>query len=284
MKLGVSGFLPEWQKIDRAAAERVRKTGFLGAQVFIQKPLLADINDVRRVKRTFNEADLEVCQANGWYESLVNPDEAIRAEGIRGLQALVRLGREMDAYTTYVRPGSVSPTGHWFAHPENHSLVTLNRLVDSLRQVCAVAEQEGMDMAIEGHVHSSLDNATVTRQVIDAVGSKRLKFNTDPVNYIGTVRDVHNNTHVLQDLFNQLGDVTVAAHAKDLRLLDEHVVHIVEVLLGTGVLDYATFLRGFQACCPNGYFLIEHLSDEKVPIAQKTLVKIAADLGVPLEY
>ena len=62
------------------------------------------------------------------------------------------------------------------------------------------------------------------------------------------------------------------------------VVHIQEVLLGTGTLDYNLFLRRFQACSPEGWMEIEHLPDEKVPLAREALVKKAQEAGVPLDF
>jgi sugar phosphate isomerase/epimerase len=283
MKLGVAGMLPQWRQIDRAAAERVRAAGFRGASVVIDRPLEADAASVLAVKRAFDEAGLEVAQANGWYECLVNPDDTLRADGVRGLQALCRWGRLLDAGTVYVRPGGLNPKGHWLAHPDNHTPETFERLIDSLGQVCAVAQDEGATLAIEGHVLSPLDAAQRVVELLDAVASPALKFNVDPVNFIGTVRDVHDTRRVLNELYDLLGVETVAAHAKDCRLGDALVVHIEEVVPGDGTLDMGLFLRRFAACCPGGYVLIEHLPDEKVPAARKAVCRAAEQAGLTWE-
>ena len=283
MKLGVAGMLPHWRQIDRAAAKRVRDAGFRGASVVIDRPLDADADAVLAVKRAFDEAGLEVAQANGWYECLVNPDDSLRAAGVRGLQALCHWGRLLDADTVYVRPGGLNPQGHWLAHPGNHTPETFERLIDSLRQVCVVARDEGVTLAIEGHVLSPLDSAQRVVELLDAVGSPVLKFNVDPVNFIGTVRDVHDTRRVLNELYDLLGAETVAAHAKDCRLGDALVVHIEEVVPGDGTLDMGLFLRRFAACCPGGYVLIEHLPDEKVPAARKAVCRAAEQAGLAWE-
>src|SRR5262245_39181593 len=158
MKLGVVGLLPPWEQIDAEAARRVRAAGYRGVSIFFQKPLEADQAAVQRLKRALDEADLEAAQANGWYEVLVHPDEPTRAEGIRGLQALTRIGRALDAKTVYVRPGSLSATGAWNPHPGNFEPRVFDRLVDSLKQVAQTAQAEGMTLALEGHVGSLLDS------------------------------------------------------------------------------------------------------------------------------
>ena len=284
MKIGVAGFLPsDWRKIDVTATRRVVAAGLSGGQVFVNKPLEADRMDVIRVKNAFDEAGLVVAQTNGWYECLINPDGATRAEGIRGLQALIRIGRQLETHFVYVRPVSINPNGHWWPPPANHLPKTFDRLVDSMRQVCATAEAEGVTLGVEGHVVSTLDTPQRVRDLLDAVGSARLKFNMDPVNFTGTVHDVHDTSRIINELYDVLGGNMVALHAKDCAILDEHVVHIVEVVPCTGTMNYDVLMRRWVECCPEGYFLIEHQPDDRVIIAREAIGRKAAQLGIPLE-
>ena len=284
MKLGVAGLLPEWQKIDMAAAQKVRAAGFQGASIFFQRPLEADPKEVSRLKQALDAAGLEAAQANGWYECLVNPDDDLRAAGVKGLQALVRLGRQLSTPTVYVRPGSLNPRGHWWPHPANHTPAVFDRLISSLKLVAAVAQAEGMLLAIEGHVLSPLDSALQVRHLLDAVASPALKFNLDAVNFIGTVHNVHNPTPFLAELLDLLGPDIAAAHIKDCALEDELVLHIKEVVVGTGVIDHAWLLGKLQALNPQMYCIIEHLPDELVPQARAGLLSAAAKINLTLEY
>lgn len=283
MKLGVAGLLPHWRQIDRPAAERVRAAGFRGASVVIDRPLEAERASVARVRSAFVEAGLEAAQANGWYEPLVSPDEARRAAGVAGLQALCRWGRLLDAATVYVRPGGLNPGGPWRPHPDNHAPATFDRLVASLRQVCPVAEAEGVRLAIEGHVLSPLDSAARVAELLTAVASPSLRFNVDPVNFIGTVRDAHDTRRVINELFDVLGSHTAAGHVKDCALGNALVVHIEEVTPGEGTLDLPLYLRRFAASCPGGYLLIEHLPDAAVPAARVAVCRAAERAGLAFE-
>jgi len=265
------------------AAQDVRQLGYRGLSFFFDAPLDADDATVTRLREVLRAADLDAAQANGKYEALVNPDDTLRALGVRALSALCRIGRQLDAHSIYVRPGGMNPNGHWYAHPDNHTPATFDRLIDSLRQVSAVAETEGVILGIEGHVLSALDTPERVVDLFDAVGSPALQFNLDPVNFIGTVRDVHDTTRVLNALFDQLGARTVATHAKDLALGNALVVHIEEVIPGQGTLDYALFLRRLEQSCPDGYVFIEHLPPESVPAARAFITAEAARLGLRLE-
>lgn len=280
MKLGVVGLLPPWEQIDAAAARRVRSAGYRGVSIFFQKPLEADAAAVRKLKAALDEADLEAAQANGWYEVLVNADEQLRAEGIRGLQALTRIGRALDAKTVYVRPGSLSAAGAWYPHPGNYAPEVFDRLVDSLRQAAQAAAAEGMMLALEGHVLSLLDTPQRMRDVIEAVGSPALRFNTDPVNFIGSVKDTYHPGRVLEELERVLGEYTVAAHLKDMTVQDRLVLHIEEVVIGEGSMDYGRLLPQLEQMNPEMYGIIEHLPDEKIPQARAGLMRAAEKAGV----
>lgn len=284
MKLGLVPYTPyEWRTMTAAEAQQVRQMGYRGLSIFFDAPLEADDAAVMRLRDVLRAADLEAAQANGKYEALVNPDDALRALGVRALSALCRIGRKLDALSVYVRPGGLNPNGHWYAHRDNHTQATFDRLVESLRLVSAVAESEGVTLAIEGHVLSALDTAERVADLLDAVGSPALRFNLDPVNFIGTVRDVHDTSRILNALFDQLGSRTVATHAKDCALRDALVVHIDEVIPGQGTLDYALYLRRFAQICPDGYVFIEHLPPESVPAARAFVTAEAARLGLHLE-
>lgn len=284
MKIGVAGYLPsDWRKIDVAATRRVVEAGFSGGQVFIDRPLEANPLDVARVKKAFDDGGLIVAQTNGWYESLINPDDVTRAEGVSGMQALIHIGRQLDTRFVYVRPGSINQRGHWWPHPDNHLQRTFDCLVTSMKQLSQTAQDEGVILGIEGHVVSTLNTAQRVRDLLDAVGSPALKHNLDPVNFVGTVEDVWDTTQVLNQLFDLLGHDLIAAHAKDCTILDEHVVHIVEVVPCNGTLNYEVLMRRWEESCPEGYFLIEHLSDERVDLARKAIGDKARQLGIRLE-
>jgi sugar phosphate isomerase/epimerase len=283
MKLGVVGLLPPWEQITMEDARRVRRAGFRGASIFFDRPLEADRGAVKALKAALDAGELEVAQVNGAYEVLVHPDESLRAEGIRGMAALCRIGSLLETASVYVRPGSLNPRGAWYPHRDNLSGQVFDRLVDSLKQVCRTAADEGVLVAIEGHVLSPLDCASRVLQVIEAVGSPMLKFNIDAVNFIGTVQDALEPQRVINELFDLLGPHIAAAHLKDCALRDELVIHIDEVVLGEGTLDHELALRRLEQAAPGVYGIIEHLPDEKIPAAREGLLRAVRRAGTALE-
>jgi hypothetical protein len=72
----------------------------------------------------------------------------------------------------------------------------------------------------------------------------------------------------------------VCGHAKDISYEDSIPLRLREVPIGQGIFDNVTFLKRFEACCPDGFVLIEHLLDDKIPAAKRALDDEAARAGV----
>lgn len=281
MRSGIVGLLPrDPRQITAPHARAVREAGFVGVSVWLPDPASLTDSELDRVRDTLADAGLRVAQTNCDYPALVHPDEAQREAALSTLRQAIRCARRLDAATQYVRPGSLNPAGNWTPHPRNTHPESLLRLVESLRRAARVAEDAGVVLALEGHVVSPLDGGERVRDVLLAVDSPAVRFNADPVNFIGGLAEAWDTTAFLNRFFDLLGRYTVAAHAKDVRVEDRLVMHISECPIGEGLLDQETFLRRFHADCPDGYVLIEHLPAEKIPAAKRALDAAAARAGL----
>ena len=282
MRWAAAGLIPaDPAAMTPEVARGIREMGFSGASWHLVGRDAWPVVAMREMARRLAEAGVMLAQLlPPAHPSLVAPDPAVRREGVEQMIALVAIARQIGAGNLYVRPGSVSPAHAWSTHADNHLPETRARLVESLRPLAKAAEAEGVTLAVEGHVVSPLDTPEETRAVIEAVGSPTLRFNVDPVNFIGTVTDAYRSTGLLTRLFEQLGRYVVSAHAKDVTVEDRHVVHLSEVVPGRGHFDHATFLRLFEAHCPDGFLIIEHLPREQVAEARAFLGGVAARLGL----
>jgi sugar phosphate isomerase/epimerase len=281
MRPAVVGFLPgDVKLIDDEVARKVKNEGFSGVSLFLQDPYSVSEEELVRIRTLLADHGLSVAQCNARYECLINPNEELRKQGVRTLGRACWAAKTLSAGTMYVRPGSISSAGHWMPHPENHHPRTVERLILSLREVAKIAEGEGVTLALEGHITSTLDTPEMVRGVIEAVGSPALRFNIDPVNFVGCLRDAYDTTSLINRLFDLLGRYTVAAHAKDVYVEDRHVLHLGETVIGDGLLDQETFLRRFEEVCPEGYVIIEHLPDELIPKAKRALDEAAKRAGL----
>lgn len=281
MRPGIVGLTPaDPLTIQSQDVALVREAGFTGISCFFQDPLAPASPDLERLRSVLADGGVCVAQCNGSYSVLVSPDDDERRKGITAVLRLCGITRLLGAQTLYVRPGSLNPAGPWTPHPGNTCPSTIDRLVDSLKRICVVAEAEGVQLAIEGHVVSPLDTPQRVHDVIHAVDSPALGFNADPVNLIGRLADAWDTTTFVEHLFDTLGDHTVAGHAKDIRVGNGLVLHLDEAAPGDGLLDHAAFLRLFEWASPDAFLLIEHLPDHMVPRAKTALDGAMAEAGL----
>ena len=282
MLLGVAGMPPgDWTGVNGSVVEQMRDLGFETFQLRVKDPANVNPRDVDRVRGTIQDGGLAVGQLVGGYGAgLVSPDDEERAAAIKFVKRTCNLCGRLGAANTYFRPGSLNPAGAWLPHLDNRSDGAFDRLVDSGREICRVAQNEGVRLAVEAAAVSPLYSAARTREFFDAVGSRSLGFNMDPVNYVAGLDDAYDSRAMMDRWFEQLGQVTVGAHAKDFRLNDGLLPHLQEVPIGQGALDQGHFLREMQKVCPDAHVLIEHLPDDQIPAAAEALRSSAAEAGI----
>ena len=219
MRSGVVGLLPrDYRLTDEQVARRIRSAGFTGVSVVVCSSVEPTHDELARLRNVLDGAGVRVAQLNARYESLVSADEECRRAGVRVLRESCRWAKWLAATNTYVRPGSLNPRGPWLPHPANTSPETVERLARSLREVAPAAEDEGVYLAVEGHVLSPLETPERVHEVIEAVGSPAVRFNADPVNFVGRLEDAYASAGLLNRMFDLLGKHVVCAHVKDLRV------------------------------------------------------------------
>lgn len=281
MRLATTGLLPgDLRTLEAAHVQGLRAAGFVGCCCRFADFAAPTEAELVRIRDIIAGEGVGIAQVNGQYEGLVNPDEARRRAGIATFRQAIQVCATLEGDNLYVRPGSINSGGHWWPHPENHAPATIDRLVDSLKQVTPVAEDAGVILTIEGHVLSPLDSAAKVREVIDRVGSPMLKFNVDPVNFVRGLADVYNPRPLLDELYETLGDVAWAVHAKDVDIEDRLVMHITEVVIGRGRMDVGYYLQRFEAVKPDGYVIIEHLPDDLIPEARDAVLTASQAAGI----
>ncbi|MBI2195119.1 MAG: sugar phosphate isomerase/epimerase [Planctomycetes bacterium] len=272
MRSAVAAFLPsDIREVTPELARKIRQAGFVGVTGAFGDPFTLRDSELDRARETLAEAGVRLAQYVPQYEAFVHPDESCRRRGIRTLLEVFRVAARLEASTVYLRPGSLNLKGQWTPHPQNRSQQTFERLVRSLKEVCPVAQSLSLCLAIEGHTVSPLPTPERVRSLLERVGSPALRFNVDPVNFVDSLESAYETRPLLNRLFDMLGPFTVAAHVKDVGVQDHLVLHIEERPPGHGHLDFQTFIRRFESCCPEGYFIVEHLNEEQIGPAKKFL-------------
>lgn len=285
MFLGAAGRIEgDWKAITLADLQQAASEKLSALNIVIDDPFEMDVGDVHRIREMFAYAAIQIGQTSGQYGSaLINPNNHQRLSGIENVKRMCEITRLLGAPNTYLRPGSINPAHPWFPHKENRSPRIFDRLVDSTKKICSTAESEGVRLAVEGGVVSPLYSATIVRDFFDAVGSKSLGFNQDPVNFVSSLEDIYDTQQFLNNLFDVLGKFTIGAHIKDIRIVDQLVVRFEETEIGTGMMDHVTFLKLMQKSCPNAHVLIEHIKPDRFENAVKKIEYYSRRAGITWE-
>ncbi len=286
MRLGVVGYAPG---DPRAVTEVVLRKGLeLGVtSVCYHGPgdILDDLttSDCNRANDLYDRLGLELAQFGiGYRECLFDPDEAVRDRVVRTIHRGLEVGSALRAHNVLIRTGSLNPSGSYDPSPENHEPGRLEVLIDTLSRVAKRAEEEGVTVVIETHVLTIMGSPEINRQVIDAVGSDRLRVVMDFVNHFQSLAQVYNSTDRMNHIFDVMGPISTVSHIKDISLEPGFVLHMNEEVPGAGDLDLVTAVRRWEALHPGGYMLVEHLPEEKIPTAVANVRRIAAEAGVEI--
>ncbi len=284
MKIGLLGLVhSDWTDVDYNKIRYAAELGFHGVGAHLSVPASTITDELaHHVKSVYDDQKMPFLQIWGPYPSIVTADESIRKAGVEGARDLVRLCAKIGVPESGVRPTSMNPRGDWWPHPDNYKPETEERLFKSLMEILETGEELGIDIVLETHVTTTLNTAERIRRMIERTGSKRLKINLDPCNFVGDLQIACNPAPMIHEIFDLLGEYIATVHLKDYYTEDRFTVHIAETVIGTGMMDFDTILKRVQQVKPDGYVVIEHLPINLIALAKTNLTAKIKALGIPL--
>ena len=284
MKIGLLGLVwSDWTDVDYNKIRFAVELGFHGVGAHLTVPASTITDELAaHVKSVYDAQNVPLLQLWGPYPCIISPDESIRSSGIEGARDLIKLAAKMGVKESGVRPTSLNPRGDWWPHPDNYKPETEDRLVKSLVEILQTAEDYDIDVVLETHTTTTLNTAQTIRRVIERTGSKRLKVNLDPCNFVADLQIACNPKPMINEIFDVLGEFIATIHVKDYYMEDRFTVHIAETVIGTGMMDFDTVLKRVHQVKPDGYVVIEHLPIGLIPLAKRNLTEKIKSLGLPL--
>ena len=82
----------------------------------------------------------------------------------------------------------------------------------------------------------------------------------------------------MRDIFTRLGPHIVSCHAKDITLHHRAALHLDEVMIGDGVMDYRAYLAEVDRL--DVPLMLEHLDGGEYAVARDRLFAIGRDSGI----
>jgi len=284
VKLGVAGGpVPRDPRVvDAALAADLAALGITTLTTHFQPtPEAVGGEPARRVRALLADHGITIVQATGYNPQLTHPDDAVLDVELRRLQSAFDTARDLGAAMIISGCGSRHATHFYGPHPDNHRPETRERLIGSLRRAVPFAEATGVVLALECHVTTALDTPEHIREILDAVDSRWVRANFDPVNLLGNFNAVWHNGPAMRHMWDVLGECyTPSAHIKDVVADPDLVVHISEAPPGRGLLDLDVF---FEVCAKLGddaSVIVEHLPADQARAAIAYVKDAAAQRGI----
>ena len=256
MKLGLMPGTP---------AARMRSLGFEAVQLFYGSNRTDDDADptVEQIDEALGDGTVALA-AMTLHMDLVGPSGALQNEIERTARVVGKtaaLGRRFGANK---RPVLVwHPSGYPDAAGVDDDVV-FRGLCDALGAVCAAAERENVAIAVEITRAGSVSSAESYLRIKDRVGSDALCVCMDAANF------APDRTPLVRAV-RMLASEIVIAHGKDAGFHRDGTVDQYGSV-GTGELDYETYLDCLKTYCSVPYFVLEYYQTEEQMLRARDIV------------
>jgi len=259
-----------------------RKLGYRAA--YCPGVALDDKERIRDVSKAFAKHDVVLAEVGRWC-NLLDADAAKRSANLKTVTEGLALAEAIGARCCVDIAGSYNRQFWYGPHPENLSRRFFDEAVENARKIIDAVKPQRAKFAYEMMGWSLPDSADAYLRLIKAVDREAFAVHLDPCNLVNCPVRFYRNTDLLNECFDKLGRWIVSCHAKDLTWDVEMNVHFREVTLGTGSLDYATYLRRLAARVPSGCgdvpLMIEHMQGpEEYDKSRRYLLDLGPKVGV----
>ena len=151
------------------------------------------------------------------------------------------------------------------------------KIIDAVKPKRAKFSYEMMGWALP-------DSADSYVQMIKAIDRPAFAVHLDPCNLINCPTRFYRNTELLNECFDKLGPWIASCHAKDVAWTIDAQMHFQEVVLGTGQLDYRTYLQRLAALPQDVPLMIEHMKDaDEYDRSRRHVLSVGQEAGVVFE-
>ena len=238
--------------------------------------------DVEALRVFLDDNGIRVGEFSAFHYGFDHEDASERDAAQEHYARLLRHGNMLDAhcvgFSTY---GERGKPGMW-------TEATWERCLDSVGRLAEQAERAGMDVAAHPHAMAPLCSVERYRDMLDRVGSPRLKVLIDIVNMTWPQR-VFDTTALVDEVFDELGGDIVALHAKDVIISGGSgvsaakgmgVIHVDEAVPGTGFMDFDAIVRRLDILDHDVTVHVEHFDYEDTLEGQEHIRSVAGRAGV----
>lgn len=276
IRLGGHG-LPVGSDDPFAFARAHRDFGYAAAYVPVSL-IGADGATLASWKKAFIEQDVTLAEVGIW-RNLIDPDPVKRKAELEYAAQCLALADAVGARCAVSFIGSFAPGTRHGLDARNLGPEALEAAVETVRHLIDTVKPKRAKFALEMMQATIPDSADSTLELIRAVDRPAFAAHLDPVNLVMTPRTYFNTGALIRECFEKLGPFIVSCHAKDITLSETAALHLDEVQIGEGNLDYRTYLSELSKL-PDVPLMLEHLRPEEYSTGRDRLFAFGDAAGV----
>jgi len=237
-----------------------------------------DETTVKAFEKAARDANIIISEVGAWSNPISKNDKE-RNEAIKKCKDSLALAELIGAGCCVNISGSRGEK--WDGpDPENLTSDTFDLIVKTTREIIDAVKPTRTFFTLETMPWAFPDSPDNYLELIKAIDRKQMAVHLDPVNMINSPRRYYNNGVFIKECFDKLGPYIKNCHAKDILLSTNLTVHLDEVLMGTGGLDYRVFLTELSKL-KNVPLMLEHLKkSEEYDQAAASVRKVGASIGI----
>ncbi|MFO0888629.1 MAG: TIM barrel protein [Isosphaeraceae bacterium] len=257
IRLGGPSFCDSSDPEELALAHR--KLGYRAA--YCPAVDLKDAARIRGIAAAFGKHDVAIAEVGRWV-NLLDADPAKRAANLRTVTDGLALAEAIGARCCVDIAGSFNTTIWFGPDPRNLTPEFFDAAAENARKIIDAVRPSRAKFCYEMMGWSLPDSPDACLKMLKAVDRTGFAVHLDPCNLVNSPGRFYHNTELLNECFDKLGPWIVSCHAKDLSWDVEMNIHFREVPIGTGRIDYATYLKRLAAL-PDVPLMIEHMKDRR---------------------
>jgi sugar phosphate isomerase/epimerase len=222
----------------------------------------SDTDKINEWKKAVRKHDVVIAEVGRWV-NLMDADPKKREQNLATVTEGLALAEEIDARCCVDIAGSFSEETWYGPSPKNVSPEFFDLAVENARKIIDAVKPKRAKFSYEMMGWAIPDTADSYVKLYDAVDREGFGVHLDVCNAVNSPDKFWNNTDLIHECFDKLGDKMVSCHAKDLKWIPEMNIHFVEVPLGEGVIDYQAYLTRLAKLPKDVPLMIEHMKGEE---------------------
>jgi len=233
---------------------------------------------VRSFRAEAKKHNILIAEVGVW-NNMLAADETARKEAVAKNIAALQLADDIGAGCCVNISGARGEI--WDGpYPRNYAPETFEMIVETVRHIIDQVRPVSAFYTLEPMPYMLPDSPDTYIELIKAISRKQFGAHLDPVNMISSPQRYYNNSAFLRECFAKLGPYIKSIHAKDITILPELTVHLVECRPGLGSLDYSVLLQEASKL-KDVPLMLEHLEKQEDYILAAEYVRgVGAKAGI----